>query len=98
MIVGADPMTPTPWMSGPSTAVKRVGVAVDALRVPVLGGHPEVTFDRLGDTVGELVMEDRPLAPELGEQIVGKTVPPQRGIRQIDRRRRGHAGSWFGRP
>ena len=77
---------------------ERVGVAVDALGVPVLGRHPEVTFDRLGDTVGELVVEDRPLAAEFGEQIVGKTVPPQRRIRQIDRRRRGHAGSWFGRP
>ncbi len=98
MMVGAEPMTPTPWISGPSAAVKRVGVAVDALGVPVLGRHPEVPLDRLGDAVGQLMVEDRPIAAQLGEQIVGKTVPPQRGIRQIDWRGRGHAGSWFGCP
>ena len=28
---------------------ERVGVAVDALGMPVLGGHPEVALDGLGD-------------------------------------------------
>ena len=28
---------------------ERVGVAVNALRVPVLGRHPEVALDGLGD-------------------------------------------------
>ena len=64
---------------------ERVGVAVNALGMPVLGRHPEVTFDRLGHAVGELVVEDRPFAAQLGEQIVGKTVPPQGRIRKIDR-------------
>jgi hypothetical protein len=44
------------------------------------------------------MMKERPLAAQLGEQLVGKTVPPQGGIRQIDWRGRGHAGSWFGCP
>ena len=98
MMVGAEPMMPTPWISGPSAAVNAVGVAVDALGVPVLGGHPEVPFDGLGHTVGQLVVEERPVAAQLGEQLVGKSVPPQGGIRQIDWCGRGHAGSWFGCP
>ena len=69
---------------------ERVGVAVDALRVAVLGGHPEVAFDGLGDAVGQPVPEQGRVAPQLGEQVVGKSVPPQRGIRQIDWRCRGH--------
>ena len=77
---------------------ERIRVTVNPLGMPMLGRHPEVAFDRLGDAVGELVVEDRLLAAQLGEQIVGKSVPPQRRIRQIDRRRRGHACSSFGWP
>ena len=73
-----------------------VGVAVDALCMPVLGGHPEVPLDGLGHAVSELMVKDRPLAAQLGEQLVGKSVPPQGGIRQIDWRCRGHARSWIG--
>jgi hypothetical protein len=53
---------------------------VNPLRVPVLGRHPEIPFDRLGDALGEFVVEDRPVAAQLDEQIVGKTVAPQRRI------------------
>jgi hypothetical protein len=53
---------------------------VNALRMPVLGGHPEVAFDRLRDAFGQLVVKDRPVAAQLHEQIVGKTVLPQRRI------------------
>ena len=98
MMVGAEPTTPTPWMSGPSDRGEGVGVAVDPLSVSVLGGHPEVPLDGLGHAIGELVVKERPLAAQLGEQLVGKTVLPQGGIRQIDWRGRGHAGSWFGCP
>ena len=80
MMVGKDPAGPMPWMSGPSTAVNGVRVAVNALRMPVLGRHPEVAFDRLRDAFGQLVVKDRPLAAQLDEQIVGKTVLPQRRI------------------
>ena len=57
---------------------ERVGVAVNALGMPMLGRHPEVALNGLGDAVGELVMEDRPVTTQFGEQIIGKTVPPQR--------------------
>jgi hypothetical protein len=48
--------------------------------MPVLGRHPEVALDRLGHAIGQLVVEDRPFAAQLDEQIVGKTVLPQRSI------------------
>ena len=95
MIVGADPMTPDTLDQRPVDGGERIGVAVDALRVPVLGGHPEVPFDGFGDSIGELMVKDRTVTPKLGEQIVGKTVLPQGGIRQIHRRGGGHTGSWF---
>jgi hypothetical protein len=72
---------------------ERIRVAVNSLGMPMLGRHPEVALDGLGDAIGELVMKDRPLAAQLNEEIIGKTVPPQCGIRQIDRSRGGHASS-----
>jgi len=57
-----------------------VGVAVDALGMSVLGGHPEVPLDGLRHAVGQLVVEQRPIAAQLGEQLVGKAVLPQGGI------------------
>ena len=66
-----------------------VGMA-KTLGVAVLGRHPEVALDGPCDAVGELVVKDRLLAAQFGEQIVGKTVPPQGGIRQVDRSRRWH--------
>jgi hypothetical protein len=56
---------------------ERVRVAVQSVGVPVLGGHPEVPLDGLGDAVGQFVVEERPVAAQLGEQIVGKAVAPQ---------------------
>jgi hypothetical protein len=53
---------------------------VYALGMPVLGGHPEVPFDGLGHPIGQPMVKQGPIAPQLGEQLVGKTVPPQYGI------------------
>ena len=72
---------------------ERFGVAVDAQGMAVLGGHPEVALQELGDSRGELVVEDRLLAAEPGEQFVGKSVAPQREIRQVDGSRRRHVRS-----
>ena len=80
MMVGKDPARADALDERAVDGGEGVRVAVNALRMPVLGGHPEVAFDRLGDAVGQLVVKDRPLAAQLGEQIVGKTVLPQRRI------------------
>ena len=63
---------------------ERVGVAVNALGVPVFCGHPEVALDGLGHSRREFVMKDRPVAAQLGEQVIGETIAPQREIGQVD--------------
>jgi hypothetical protein len=51
--------------------------------VSVLGGHPEIALDFLGDTGREIVVEKWSVSPQVGEQIIGKTVAPQGGIRKV---------------
>ena len=84
MMVGNDPTTPNALDERTIDGGERVRVTVNALGVPVLGGHPEVALNGLGHARGEFVMEDRPITSELGEQLVGKAIAPQRKIREID--------------
>ena len=72
MMVGAEPTTPDALDERAVGRGEGVGVAVDALGVPVLGGHPEVPLDGLGHAVGQLVVEDRPLARSSANRSSGK--------------------------
>jgi hypothetical protein len=45
--------------------------------VPVFGRHPEIALHGLGHAGRQVVTEKRPGAPQLGEQLVGKTITPQ---------------------
>jgi hypothetical protein len=81
MMVGIDATTPIACMSGPSTAVNESvsrWMRTACRCLVVIQKSRRTVF---GHAVGELVVKDRCVAAQLGEQLIGKTVPLQRGIR-----------------